>query len=90
MCLYIITQQTGAALHRALDVEGARERLRSHFMFPSADKPMLTLLTAHSARSLFVFFLLFIQKALSPSSTLFKSQQLMLVLKKIIYVKTKW
>lgn len=31
MCLYIITQQTGAALHRAQDVEGAKERLRSLF-----------------------------------------------------------
>lgn len=59
MCLYIITQQTGAALHRAQDVEGAREHLQSHFMFLSTDKPMLTLLTAHSARSLFVFFFLF-------------------------------
>lgn len=34
MCLYIITQQTGAALHRALDErEKDRERLLSHFMF---------------------------------------------------------
>lgn len=56
MCLYIITQQTGAAFHGAQDVEGARERLRSHFMFLSKDKPMLTLLTAHSVCLFFSSF----------------------------------
>lgn len=52
MCLYIITQETGAALHRALyEREKERERLSSHFMFLSVDESMLALLTAHSTRS---------------------------------------
>ena len=48
MCLYIITQRTGAALHIAQD---ERERLLSHFMFLTVDESMFTLLTAHSTRS---------------------------------------
>lgn len=52
MCLYIITQQTGAARRRALDEGGGgRELLLSHFMFLSVDESMLALLTARSTRS---------------------------------------
>lgn len=51
MCLYIITQLTGAALHVAQN-EREREHLLTHFMFLSVDESMITLLTAHSTRSL--------------------------------------
>lgn len=89
MCLYIITQQTGAALHRVLDVEGARERLRSHFTFPSLDKPMLALLTAHSARSL-IFFSSFYSKSTLTLFHAFQKPTADVSPQKIIYVKTKW
>lgn len=62
MCLYIITQLTGAALHVAQDEkERDRERARSftHFMFLSVDESMFTLLTAHSTRSLKSILILF-------------------------------
>lgn len=53
MCLYIITQLTGAALHVAQNErEREREHLLTHFMFLSVDESVITLLTAHSTRSL--------------------------------------
>lgn len=82
MCLYIITQLTGAALHIAQDErERERERLLTHFMFLSVDESMFTLLTAHSTRSLKSILTLFhsFQKPTADVS-----------LQKIIYVKTKW
>ncbi len=90
MCLYIITQLTGAALHIAQDErererqrerDRERERLLTHFMFLSVDESMFTLLTAHSTRSLKSILTLFhsFQKPTADVS-----------LQKIIYVKTKW
>lgn len=80
MCLYIITELTGAALHIAQD-ETERERLLTCFMFLSVDESMFTLLTAHSTRSLKSILTLFhsFQKPTADVS----------LFKKIIYVKTK-
>lgn len=79
MCLYIITQRPGAALHIAQD--GRESVLLTHFTFLSVDESMFTLLTAHSTRSLKSILTLFhsVQKPTADVS-----------LQKIIYVKTKW
>lgn len=80
MCLYIITQRTGAALHIAQD-ERERERESVHNHISILDESMFTLLTAHSTRSLKSILTLFhsFQKPTADVS-----------LQKIIYVKTKW
>lgn len=81
MCLYIITQLTGAALHIAQD---ERESvLLTHFMFPSADESHV-----HAAHG--TLYNTQFKKHSHPLPLFSKANKLMLVFKKIIYVKTKW
>lgn len=81
MCLYIITQRTGAALHIAQDERERKRAFYITFHVSILDESMLTLLTAHSTRSLKSILTLFhsFQKPTADVS-----------LQKIIYVKTKW
>lgn len=80
MCLYIITQQAGAALHRILD-EGQREEKEKesvyhHISCQSDDESMFTL---HAFLKSILTFSHSSQKPTADVS-----------LQKIIYVKTKW
>lgn len=80
MCLYIITQQAGAALHRILD-EGQREKEKEsvYHHISSQSEGRVHVHTLHTVlKSILTFFHSF-QKPTADVS-----------LRKIIYVKTKW